>query len=72
MNVLGEVKPLVFVFDENVFISALVDSTRVMVSVIVIHGVGNRESTHEIRNSKGAIFLAYHKVKVIGHEAIGK
>lgn len=72
MNVLGEVKPLIFVFDKNVFISALVDGTRVMMSVVVVHGVGNRESTHEIGNGKGAVFLAYHKVKVIGHEAIGK
>jgi hypothetical protein len=72
VDIFGEVEPLILVFYQNVFVSALVDGARVMVPIVVLHGVGDGETTHEIGNDQIAIFLANHEVKMIGHEAVGE
>lgn len=42
MNIFGEIKPLIFVGHKHVFIFALINSTRVMMAFIVVHGISYR------------------------------
>lgn len=51
MDVFGEIEPLIFVFDENVFISTLIDGPRVMMTLVVVHGISHGETTHKVGDS---------------------
>ena len=67
MDVFREVEELFFGFDEDVFVAALEESTRMLVLFLKVHGVGNHQAAHEIGNGGFGVVLVDKKVKVIGH-----
>lgn len=42
-----------------------------MVASVVVHGVGDGEAAHEVGEGRRLFDLLEHKVKMIGHKAIG-
>lgn len=67
MNIFREIEELFFRFNQDVFITALKESAGVLVLFLKVHGVGNGEATHEIRDISFSIVLVNKKVEVVRH-----